>query len=275
MPTSFLKPLTRAHQQPFARHSKLLSVRFFTFVGLYYLRLSPHCATFIITSVEFLACSIQPIHTAVVVNRILWIVLVLLVFGAGSCSDSTVTDAGILDAGEGDGNNTDGSVSQVSECVIAQSETIACWTDSTSGLEWEYQSTPPLCDWQDAVAYCENLNACGHTDWRVPTIDELRSLVRGCTGTITGGPCPIHEGSAISDFTGDCFCNLLAGPGPGNCYWDTVFGDGCGLAGNPYWSSSVLSSGASTSRWSLGFHTARFYTAEETQFQAIRCTRGG
>jgi hypothetical protein len=32
-------------------------------------------------------------------------------------------------------------------------------------------------NWEDALAYCESLDLGGHTDWRLPTIKELCSLV--------------------------------------------------------------------------------------------------
>ena len=31
--------------------------------------------------------------------------------------------------------------------------------------------------WENALAYCEGLNLAGQTDWRIPHIDELKSLV--------------------------------------------------------------------------------------------------
>ena len=32
-----------------------------------------------------------------------------------------------------------------------------------------------------------------YDDWRVPTIDEVRSMIRGCADTVWGGPCPASE----------------------------------------------------------------------------------
>ena len=33
-------------------------------------------------------------------------------------------------------------------------------------------------DWQSAVDYCENLNYAGYDHWRLPNIQELRSIVK-------------------------------------------------------------------------------------------------
>ena len=41
-----------------------------------------------------------------------------------------------------------------------------------------------------SVEYCENLILAGHDDWRLPTIDELRTLVRGISTIEPGGKCP-------------------------------------------------------------------------------------
>ena len=50
-----------------------------------------------------------------------------------------------------------------------------------------------------AVEYCENLVLAGADDWRLPTIDELRTLVRGVSTTMTGGKCPTSESCTDQD----------------------------------------------------------------------------
>ena len=49
-------------------------------------------------------------------------------------------------------------------------------TDTVTGLIWtkEYSGTVI---WQNALAYCENLSYAGYTDWRLPNIDELKTLI--------------------------------------------------------------------------------------------------
>ncbi len=49
-------------------------------------------------------------------------------------------------------------------------------TDLSTGLMWQRQSGEPM-NWEDALAYCENLNLAGHSDWRLPSIKELRSII--------------------------------------------------------------------------------------------------
>jgi hypothetical protein len=49
-------------------------------------------------------------------------------------------------------------------------------TDTITGLAWQ-QTGSSNKTWEQALAYCEGLNLGGHTDWRMPNIKELRSLV--------------------------------------------------------------------------------------------------
>jgi Protein of unknown function (DUF1566)/Viral BACON domain len=50
-------------------------------------------------------------------------------------------------------------------------------TDTSTGLMWQQQAGSSTQTWEQALAYCEGLNLGGHTDWRLPTIKELQSLV--------------------------------------------------------------------------------------------------
>ncbi len=49
-------------------------------------------------------------------------------------------------------------------------------TDNKSGLDWQ-QDEPENMTWQTALAYCEGLNLANMTDWRLPNIKELESLI--------------------------------------------------------------------------------------------------
>lgn len=44
-------------------------------------------------------------------------------------------------------------------------------------LEWHKATSPDRLNFKDAESYCKALTTGGHTDWRLPTIQELLSLV--------------------------------------------------------------------------------------------------
>ncbi|MCX5902567.1 MAG: DUF1566 domain-containing protein, partial [Proteobacteria bacterium] len=48
-------------------------------------------------------------------------------------------------------------------------------TDTGSGLMWQQDGTTGTRE--EADAYCESLTLAGHTDWRLPTVKELQSIV--------------------------------------------------------------------------------------------------
>jgi hypothetical protein len=52
-------------------------------------------------------------------------------------------------------------------------------TDKSTGLIWQKDSTCGM-TWDQALAYCDSLSLGGYTDWRLPNIKELRSLVDYC-----------------------------------------------------------------------------------------------
>ncbi|MFD2914070.1 Lcl C-terminal domain-containing protein [Psychroserpens luteus] len=49
-------------------------------------------------------------------------------------------------------------------------------TDLNTGLMWQEIPTTEGFDWEDAKAYCENLELGGYDDWRMPTAKELYSI---------------------------------------------------------------------------------------------------
>jgi hypothetical protein len=53
-----------------------------------------------------------------------------------------------------------------------------CVLDNMTGLIWARNPNPGgAMTWADAIAYCKNLTYGGQSDWRLPTRDELNSLV--------------------------------------------------------------------------------------------------
>jgi hypothetical protein len=44
-------------------------------------------------------------------------------------------------------------------------------------LMWQIEQPKDPMSWVEAVEYCRNLRLDGYTDWRLPTIMELKSLV--------------------------------------------------------------------------------------------------
>jgi hypothetical protein len=48
--------------------------------------------------------------------------------------------------------------------------------DTSTNLMWAAKDNVANIDWQDAKSYCEDYRGGGHTDWRMPTQDELAGL---------------------------------------------------------------------------------------------------
>ena len=100
------------------------------------------------------------------------------------------------------------------------------WTDPGTKLMWQVQAqnnNGQWVTWQRAKDYCANLELGGYTDWRLPTISELRSLIRDCDKTVTGGTCGVtdeclEERCLKSDMVSCLGCKQIKGPANG-CYW--------------------------------------------------------
>ncbi|MBM4387567.1 MAG: DUF1566 domain-containing protein, partial [Deltaproteobacteria bacterium] len=50
-------------------------------------------------------------------------------------------------------------------------------SDSGTGLMWQKATAPGTYKWKDALKYCEDLTLAGYSDWRLPDIKELSSIV--------------------------------------------------------------------------------------------------
>ena len=64
--------------------------------------------------------------------------------------------------------------------------------DSATKLIWS-SATSQNKKWAEAENRCSELEEGGFKNWRMPTISELRTLVRNCQKTATGGLCKVTD----------------------------------------------------------------------------------
>ena len=50
-------------------------------------------------------------------------------------------------------------------------------TDSTTVLQWQDDAIGSTMTWAEAIDHCEDLTLDAHSDWRLPNLKELTSLV--------------------------------------------------------------------------------------------------
>jgi hypothetical protein len=58
----------------------------------------------------------------------------------------------------------------------AREEAVGVWTDPASGLMWTKKDSGRAVSWREVLQYCQNLQLAGHSDWRLPEIDELLGI---------------------------------------------------------------------------------------------------
>ncbi len=148
------------------------------------------------------------------------------------------------------------------------------WIDENTDLTW--QNGPdigePFLTYEEGGAYCEDLEWGGYDDWRLPTISELRSLIRDCAGTVTGGECGITDECLDADECRNDACSgcaYLGGPGYGGAYWPAE------LFGLPdrYISSSMVPGPIPDHAWYIHFGSAEVYWNGLSDHASVRCVR--
>jgi hypothetical protein len=110
------------------------------------------------------------------------------------------------------------------------------WVDPVTGLEWQCQS-PGRMNWHQAREYAQSLSLAGHSDWRLPAVRELESLLDRSR------------------------CRLVVRP-------EIPFGDACS-----YWSRTTFGRNGDTA-WIVMFDGAYVLSYYKTNRYYVRCLRG-
>jgi hypothetical protein len=160
------------------------------------------------------------------------------------------------------------------EAAPAEVDGATCpgWFDPASGLCWQDPPDDGLRSWDEAITYCTTLVLGGLGSWHLPTISELRSFIRGCPATETGGTCGVTDACLASRCSDACRgCPLLGGPDARGAYWPP------GLGGTvvQYWSSSPWAEDAAFYAWAVAFNGGAVFNNNKTYRYVIRCVRPG
>lgn len=150
----------------------------------------------------------------------------------------------------------------VPECNGAAS-TFPC-IDPEFGLVWSSVQDNKLVQ-ELAVSHCEGIDEGGFTDWRLPTIDELRTLIKNSPDTTFGGSCKITDPGCLSS---QCYNKNICAP--------VVEIDDTGLYSklgdhDSFWSSSTQTD--SDFGYAVAFHNSGIWYANSTLLY-LRCVRG-
>ncbi len=154
-----------------------------------------------------------------------------------------------------------------------------CWFDPEMKLSWQVNPFGKKV-WSEAKYVCETFTLGDRSDWRLPNINELRSLVKGCAVTdvtpFDTGDCQVLDDSCLQITCSNNGCggcdNNGTGPGQNGCYWDPNINGGC----SSFWSSSEVVEGAiAPSAWFVFFQSASVCETFQDVEIDVRCVRSG
>jgi hypothetical protein len=112
--------------------------------------------------------------------------------------------------------------------------------DKETGLVWERTGSSSTMDWESAIDYCYQRPTGGRMGWRLPTIEELSSLVDTS-----------KEDPALPD--GNPFLGNLS---------------------SEYWSSTTVTNGTATSAWGVHFYDGYVLRIGKISGLYVRAVRG-
>lgn len=199
----------------------------------------------------------------------------LLLATGAACGDESGTGGG-ADGGGGIGGSTNsGEQTSSSSAGTGGMTNGPCaspdvYCDQEAGLMWQVATEGQAGSKPQATATCSSLGLAGFSDWRLPDISELRSLIRGCPANELGGACDVTTSCVEYACLASCgSCPFGEGPGHAGCYWPAELGDisYCGS----FWSSDDVPDpiGGQPATWAVDF----LFGSIHDEFQGLSGTR--
>ena len=169
---------------------------------------------------------------------------------------------------EGIENGTGNCTATAWNEYVCECDSNYSWDSSGCGYQWSDRSSNTM-TWANANTYCANLTEGGFTDWRLPNINELRTLIQNCARTVTGGSCFVKDPGCLSK---ECF-----NTSPSYCQCSTDFSGKYSKFGetDTFWSSSTQSDDINNA-WGVNFAYAALVYLEKSGKYAnfyVRCVR--
>jgi len=140
-----------------------------------------------------------------------------------------------------------------SQCVPAP------YYDSESGLIWSEKS-PEKMNWDAAESYCAELSEYGYSDWRFPSISELRTLLQSCENPDTADLIGVTDDCLFAGCATNDSCPLISS------------GKYSKLKDFALWSSSTLAENPDKA-WRIDFTGATISNIVKTEPYDVRCVR--
>ena len=147
------------------------------------------------------------------------------------------------------------------------------WEDPETGLMWQ----DPPSEITDFRYNCRGLKLGGYSDWRLPTIEELITLIRGCQDGVSTGDqspslCEMRPLGCVEKGTCDSVVNCAPClSAKEHCLWNSALRGGC--SGLYY--SSTRTYAEPNEVWGVGFASGVVnMTLEEYAIMLHRCVRG-
>ena len=176
------------------------------------------------------------------------------------------------------GPNTCSAIAN-SQCTATSTTKYSCsgGTDSNTNLIWSENFGTK--SWSSAVSYCQGLG----DGWHLPTISELRTLIKSCDGTVTNSngtfmsnTCGVWDDYNYDDTDHDClsYTDCFLENKCRSCSADSTGGHSKFSETGNFWSLSALADSPS-SVWTVNFSDAsiNYYSKTSSTYYYVRCVK--